>query len=47
MISPEGMTTFKVRLRNYGAKEATNLQLSVRLSPNLEIQTLGPHGAAL
>ena len=36
-----GTTTFQIRLRNYGTKEATNLQVTATLSPNLEVQAAG------
>jgi uncharacterized repeat protein (TIGR01451 family) len=36
-----GTTTFQIRLRNYGTKEATNLQVHATLSDNLEATTAG------
>ena len=33
-----GTTMFQIRLRNYGTKEATNLQVNATLSDNLEVQ---------
>ncbi len=36
-----GTTTFQIRLRNYGTKDATNIQVTATLSPNLEVQDAG------
>ena len=36
-----GTTTFEIRLRNYGTKEATNLQVTAILTNNLEVETAG------
>lgn len=36
-----GTTTFQIRLRNYGTKDATNLQVNARLSPTLEVLDAG------
>jgi uncharacterized repeat protein (TIGR01451 family) len=36
-----GTTTFQIRLRNYGTKEATNLQISAELSKNLQVEQAG------
>ena len=36
-----GTTTFQIRLRNYGTKDATNIQVTATLSPNLEVQEAG------
>jgi uncharacterized repeat protein (TIGR01451 family) len=36
-----GETTFQILLRNYGTKEATNIQVTAALSPNLEVQRAG------
>ena len=46
VIHPQGKTTFEICLANYGTKAATNLQLTVILSPNLELLAIegGPNG---
>jgi uncharacterized repeat protein (TIGR01451 family) len=36
-----GTTTFQIRLRNYGTKEATNLQVRAALSKNLQVEKAG------
>ncbi len=36
-----GTTTFQIRLRNYGTKEATNLQVMANLSKNLKVVQAG------
>jgi len=36
-----GTTTFQIRLRNYGTKEATNLQVTANLSKNLQAESAG------
>jgi uncharacterized repeat protein (TIGR01451 family) len=36
-----GATTFQIRLRNYGTKEATNLQVTAKLSKNLQVEKAG------
>jgi uncharacterized repeat protein (TIGR01451 family) len=36
-----GTTTFQIRLRNYGTKEATNLQVTANLSKNLKVEKAG------
>jgi uncharacterized repeat protein (TIGR01451 family) len=36
-----GTTTFQIRLRNYGTKDATNLQVTANLSNNLEVEKAG------
>jgi len=36
-----GTTTFQIRLRNYGTKEATNLQVMATLTKNLQAETAG------
>ena len=36
-----GTTTFQIRLRNYGTKDATNLQVTANLSNNLEVVNAG------
>jgi uncharacterized repeat protein (TIGR01451 family) len=40
-----GATRFLIRLRNYGTKEATNLQVSATLTDNLEVQDAGGGGS--
>jgi uncharacterized repeat protein (TIGR01451 family) len=37
VVDVGGKTTFQIRLRNYGTKEATNLLLSAQLSKNLKV----------
>jgi uncharacterized repeat protein (TIGR01451 family) len=41
VVDVGGTTTFQIRLRNYGTKEATNLQVRANLSPNLEVEKAG------
>ena len=42
VVDVGGKTTFQIRLRNYGTKEATNLKLTATLSKNLKaVQTAG------
>ncbi len=36
VVNVGGRTTFQIRLRNYGTKEATNLKLTASLSKNLK-----------
>jgi uncharacterized repeat protein (TIGR01451 family) len=36
-----GTTTFQIRLRNYGTKEATRLQITANLSKNLKFEKAG------
>jgi uncharacterized repeat protein (TIGR01451 family) len=36
-----GQTTFQIRLRNYGTKDATHLLVTAKLSPNLEFVKAG------
>ncbi len=36
-----GTTTFQIRLRNYGTKDATNLQVTANLSKNLQVEKAG------
>ena len=36
-LDVDGTTTFEIRLRNYGTKEATNLQVHATLSENLKV----------
>jgi uncharacterized repeat protein (TIGR01451 family) len=40
-----GATRFLIRLRNYGTKEATNLQINATLTDNLEVQEAGGGGS--
>ena len=45
MIEVGGQTTFQIRLRNYGTKDATHLLVAAKLSRNLEfVQTVGGFG---
>jgi uncharacterized repeat protein (TIGR01451 family) len=37
VVDVDGTTTFQIRLRNYGTKEATKLQLRAKLSENLVV----------
>jgi len=37
VVDVGGKTTFQIRLRNYGTKEATRLQVTARLSKNLDV----------
>jgi uncharacterized repeat protein (TIGR01451 family) len=37
VVDPDGTTTFQVRLRNYGSKDASNVQIHAKVSPNLAI----------
>ena len=41
VVDVDGETTFHIRLRNYGTKEATNLLVKANLSPNLEYKQAG------
>jgi uncharacterized repeat protein (TIGR01451 family) len=41
VVDVDGQTSFRIRLRNYGGKDATNLQVCATLSPNLEVQNAG------
>ena len=41
VLDVDGMTTFKIRLRNYGTKDATNIQVTATLSDDLEFQDGG------
>jgi uncharacterized repeat protein (TIGR01451 family) len=49
VVDVDGTTKFQIRLRNYGTKDATKLQVWAKLTPNLEvIQTAGgPDGEAM
>ena len=40
-LDVNGTTTFEIRLRNYGTKEATNLQVFATLSENLKVTNAG------
>jgi uncharacterized repeat protein (TIGR01451 family) len=46
VVDVDGTTTFQVRLRNYGTKEATKLEVSAELSKNMEVLETagGPEG---
>ncbi len=48
VVDVDGTTTFQIRLRNYGTKEATKLQVSAKLSDNLVVDSTagGPEGDA-
>ena len=41
VVDVDGTTTFQIRLRNYGTKEATKLQVSAKLSDNLVVEDTG------
>jgi uncharacterized repeat protein (TIGR01451 family) len=41
VLDLNGTTTFYIRLRNYGTKDATNLQVTANLSENLEVIKAG------
>ena len=46
VVDVDGTTTFQVRLRNYGSKEATRLQVKAKLSDNFLVTDTagGPEG---
>jgi hypothetical protein len=48
VVDVDGTTTFQIRLRNYGTKEATRLQVSAKLSDNLLVTDTagGPEGVS-
>jgi hypothetical protein len=48
VVDVDGTTTFQIRLRNYGTKEAAKLQLTAKLSSNLTVDSTagGPEGDA-
>jgi uncharacterized repeat protein (TIGR01451 family) len=48
VVDVDGTTTFQIRLRNYGTKEAAKLQLAAKLSSNLTVDSTagGPDGEA-
>jgi len=37
VVDVDGTTTFQVRLRNYGSKDAANVKIRAKVSPNLQI----------
>jgi uncharacterized repeat protein (TIGR01451 family) len=39
VVDVGGKTTFQIRLRNYGTKEAANILMSAKLSKNLNVET--------
>ncbi len=41
VLDDGGTTTFQIRLRNYGTKEATNLLVTAKLSKNLKVESAG------
>ena len=41
VVDVGGKTTFQIRLRNYGTKEATNILLTATLSKNLKAMEAG------
>ena len=41
VVDVGGETTFQIRLRNYGTKDATHLQVTAKLSPNLKYKAAG------
>ncbi len=41
VVDQGGQTTFQIRLRNYGTEDATRIQVTATLSPNLEVQAVG------
>jgi uncharacterized repeat protein (TIGR01451 family) len=41
VVDVGGSTTFQIRLRNYGTKDATHLQVTANLSPNLKFKEAG------
>ncbi len=49
VVDVDGTTTFQIRLRNYGTKEATRLQIRATLSDNLLVTDTagGPEGESL
>ena len=48
VVDVDGTTTFQIRLRNYGTKEATRLQVKAKLSENLDVTDTagGPEGVS-
>ncbi len=49
VVDVGGQTTFQIRLRNYGTKEATHLLVKATLSPNLKLKRAGsvPEGVSI
>ena len=49
VVDVGGQTTFQIRLRNYGTKEATHLLVKATLSPNLKFKRAGsvPEGVSI
>jgi uncharacterized repeat protein (TIGR01451 family) len=41
VVDLDGQTTFQIRLRNYGTKEAAHLLVTAKLSPNLKLLKAG------
>ena len=41
VVDVDGTTSFQIRLRNYGTKEATKLQVTAKLSKNLTVEATG------
>jgi uncharacterized repeat protein (TIGR01451 family) len=41
LVDIDGTTSFSIRLRNYGTKEATHIQVTAKLSPNLAVIATG------
>jgi hypothetical protein len=41
VVDVDGSTIFQIRLRNYGTKEATKLQVTARLSKNMVVEYTG------
>jgi uncharacterized repeat protein (TIGR01451 family) len=41
VVDDGGQTTFQIRLKNYGTKDATHLLVTAKLSPNLELVKAG------
>ena len=41
VLDVDGKTTFQIRLRNYGTKDATHLLVTANLSPNLKFESWG------
>jgi uncharacterized repeat protein (TIGR01451 family) len=48
VVDVGGKTTFQIRLRNYGTKDATNIQMTAKLSKNLAVEGKAvPAGAGI
>ena len=41
VVDVGGKTTFQIRLRNYGTKEASHIQITAKLSKNLKVEAAG------